>query len=52
MKKKKIVKMLEDTVDWEFIKHTILIVTKSFIKTNEIIEVLKQEGIFKGRKNG
>jgi len=34
-------------IDWEFIRHTILIVTRSFIETNEIIEILKQEGLFK-----
>lgn len=34
-------------VDWEFIFHTILIVTRSFDKARMIIEILKQEGIFK-----
>lgn len=50
MNKKILAKMLENTIDYEFIRHTILIVTKSFVKTNEIMEVLKQEGIFNGRR--
>ena len=37
-------------IDWEFIRHTIAIVSRSFVKANEAIEILKQEGIYKGRK--
>jgi hypothetical protein len=46
--------MKKKEVDWEFIHHTILIITRSFVKANEAIEILKQEGIFKkgGERNG
>ena len=37
-------------IDWEFIKHTIAIVSRSFIKANEAVEILKHEGIFKKRR--
>jgi len=37
-------------VDWEFIRHTIAIVSRSFKKAEEAMQILKKEGIFKGRK--
>jgi len=43
-------KKSELLVDWEFIHHVILITTRSFVKANEAIEILKQEGIFKKKR--
>ena len=44
------IQTLKQEIDWEFIHHTILIVTRSFVKANEAIEILKQEGIFKQKR--
>ena len=37
-------------IDWEFIKHTIAIVARSFVKANEVIDILKKEGLFKQKR--
>jgi len=37
-------------IDYEFIKHTVAIICRSFPKANEVIEILQQEGIFKRKR--